>query len=87
MLSIISFYGNHGEGYAFKIRLLIQERRKESGERQFIGQIIPTASDAIYGIVMINEMGIIKLVTKRTLELFGYTADELIGEVYFFSYL
>jgi PAS domain S-box-containing protein len=35
---------------------------------------------------MINEMGIIKTVTKRALEMFGYTAEEVIGEVYTFSY-
>jgi nitrogen fixation/metabolism regulation signal transduction histidine kinase len=80
-LFIISLYGNHGEGYAFNIRLLIQERRKENGERQFIAQILPTSSDVLYGIVMINEMGIIKTVTKRALEMFGYTAEEVIGEV------
>lgn len=60
---------------------MIQERRKENGERQFIGQITPTSQDAVNGIIMINEMGIVKLVSKRALEMFGYKAEEVIGEV------
>lgn len=76
-----NFYGLHADGYAFNIRLFIQQRRKENGERQFIGQIIQTSQDAVNSIVMINEMGIIKLVTKRALEMFGYKAEEVIGEV------
>ena len=72
----------HNDGYSFKIRLLIQERRKENGERQFIGQILQTAQDAVYGIVIIGEMGIVKMITKRTVEMFGYTAEEVVGQVF-----
>ena len=82
---MVSLYGLHGEGYAFNIRLLIQERRKENGERQFIGQIVQTSQDATSGIIIISEMGIIKLVTKRALEMFGYKAEDVVGQVYYLS--
>jgi hypothetical protein len=64
------------------MKLLVQERRKENGERNFIGMIQPTNLDNKNGTVIINEMGIIKMVTKQTLDLFGgYRAGELLNKV------
>ena len=64
------------------MRLLVQERRKENGERNFIGMIQPTNVENKNGIIIINEMGLIKMVTKTTLELFGgYRAGELLNKV------
>lgn len=64
------------------MKLLVQERRKENGERNFIGMIQQTNQDTKFGVIIINEMGIIKMVTKKTLELFGgYRAGELLNKV------
>ena len=64
------------------MKLLVQERRKENGERNFIGMIQQTNQDSKFGVVIISEMGIIKMVTKKTLELFGgYRASELLNKV------
>ena len=81
--SYYSLYGHHKEGYVFNMRLLVQERRKDNGERNFIGMIQPTNQESALGVIIINEMGIIRMVTKRSLELFGdYRASELVGKVY-----
>lgn len=81
---MISLYGHHKEGYAFSIKLLVQERRKENGERNFIGVIQQTNQETKYGVIIINEMGIIKMVTKKTLELFGgYRASEILNKVFY----
>lgn len=75
-------FGQSKEGYSFPIKLLVQERRKEDGERNFIGMIQPTNLENKNGTIIINEMGIIKLVTKQTLDLFGgYHAGELLNKV------
>lgn len=64
------------------MKLLVQERRKENGERNFIGMIQQTNQDSKFGVIIISEMGIIKMVTKKTLELFGgYQASELLNKV------
>jgi hypothetical protein len=64
------------------MKLLVQERRKENGERNFIGMIQQTNQDTKYGVVIISEMGIIKMVTAKTLELFGgYRASEILHKV------
>ena len=64
------------------MKLLVQERRKENGERNFIGMIQPTNIDNTNGTVIINEMGIIKMITKQTLDLLGgYRAGELLNKV------
>ena len=64
------------------MKLLVQERRKENGERNFIGMIQQTNQDSKFGVIIISEMGIIKMVTKKTLELFGgYRASELLNKV------
>lgn len=74
-----TLFGHHKDGYSFSMRLLVQERRKENGERNFVGMIQPTNTDNKNGLVIINEMGIIKMVTKQTLELFGgYSAGQLL---------
>ena len=77
-----SLYGHHKEGYSFSMKLLVQERRKENGERTFIGMIQQSNRDTKYGVVIISEMGIIKMVTAKTLELFGgYRASEILNKV------
>jgi hypothetical protein len=69
------------------MKLLVQERRKENGERNFIGMIQQSNQDSKFGVVIINEMGIIKMVTQKTLELFGgYRASELLNKVKFFIF-
>ena len=66
------------------MKLLVQERRKENGERNFIGMIQQTNQDTKFGIIIISEMGIIKMVTEKTLELFGgYRASEILNKVIF----
>ena len=78
---ISSLYGQHKDGYAFNMKLLIQERRKENGERNFIGMMQMNNQDSKFGVVIINEMGIIRMMTKLTLDLFGgYDARTLIGK-------
>ena len=68
------------------MRLLVQERRKENGERNFIGMIQSTNLDTKNGLIIISEVGIIKMVTKVTLDLFGgYRAGEIVGKVSFFE--
>lgn len=80
-------FGQNKEGYSFPMKLLVQERRKENGERNFIGMIQPTNLDNKNGTVIINEMGIIKMVTKQTLDLFGgYRAGELLNKVIIYSW-
>jgi hypothetical protein len=64
------------------MKLLVQERRKENGERNFIGMIQQTNQDTKFGIIIISEMGIIKMVTQKALELFGgYRASEILHKV------
>ena len=78
-------YGQHKEGYSFSMKLLVQERRKENGERNFIGMIQQTNQDTKYGVIIISEVGIIKMVTAKALELFGgYRASEILNKVLFF---
>jgi hypothetical protein len=78
-------YGHHKQGYAFNIKLLVQERRKENGERNFIGMLQPTMLDNKNGTIIINEMGIIRMVTKATLDLLGgYQAGELLHKVFIY---
>lgn len=77
-------YGQHKEGYSFSMKLLVQERRKENGERNFIGMIQQTNQDTKYGVIIISELGIIKMVTAKALELFGgYRASEILNKVIF----
>ncbi len=79
-------YGHHKEGYAFAMKLLVQERRKENGERNFIGMIQPTNTDNSNGTIIINEMGTIKMITKQTLDMLGgYRAGELLNKVFLFT--
>ena len=67
------------------MKLLVQERRKENGERNFIGMIQQTNQDTKYGVIIISEVGIIKMVTAKALELFGgYRASEILNKVLFF---
>jgi hypothetical protein len=67
------------------MKLLVQERRKENGERNFIGMIQPTNNDNGNGTIIISEMGIIKMITKQTLDMLGgYRAGELLNKVYYF---
>lgn len=81
-------YGIHKTGFAFSMRLTIQERRKESGERQFIGLIAESNQNTTNAVVIISEMGYIRLVTRRTLEMFGgYEAGDLLGKVVFLIFL
>ena len=63
------------------MKLLVQERRKENGERNFIGMIQQTNRDTKFGVIIISEVGIIKMVTQKSLELFGYTAGEVLNKV------
>lgn len=64
------------------MKLLVQERRKENGERNFIGMIQQTNQDSKFGVIIISEMGIIKMVTQKSLELFGgYRASEVLNKV------
>jgi hypothetical protein len=63
------------------MKLLVQERRKENGERNFIGMIQETNRDTKFGVIIISEMGIIKMVTQKSLELFGYKAGEVLNKV------
>lgn len=64
------------------MKLLIQERRKENGERTFIGMIQKVTSTNKNGTIIINETGIIQMVTKATLDLFGgFQAGELLHKV------
>ena len=67
------------------MKLLVQERRKENGERNFIGMIQPTNNDNGNGTIIISEMGIIKMIAKQTLDMLGgYRAGELLNKVYYF---
>lgn len=78
---MLRLYGQHKEGYSFSIKLLVQERRKENGERNFIGMIQQHNQDSKFGVIIISEMGIIRMVTKKTLELFGgYRASEILNK-------
>jgi hypothetical protein len=69
------------------MKLLVQERRKENGERNFIGMIQLTNQDAKNGIIIISEYGNVRMVTKRTLSLFGdYKAAEVLNKVRLFLF-
>lgn len=71
-------YGQHRDGYSFAINLQIAERRKENGDRAFVGTLVQTDLDADHGIIIINEEGVIILVSKRVTQMFGYSAIELL---------
>lgn len=74
-----TLYGQHKSGVSFQMKLTIQERRKENGERQYIGMISPITTENLNGVIIITEMGYIRLVTQRTLDLFGgYEASDLL---------
>jgi hypothetical protein len=88
MSKIDSLYGVHKSGVAFSMRLLVHERRKENGERQFIGMVQKTNENTQTGVVIISEVGIIKMVTQQTLKMFGgYYASDLVGKVIFTLFL
>ena len=77
-LSPRKLFGQHRDGYSFAINLQVAERRKENGDRAFVGTLVQTDVDADYGVIIINEEGTIIMITKRICELFGYSAVEML---------
>jgi hypothetical protein len=70
------------------MKLMIRERRKENGERQFIGMILLTNQNTDFGTIIISEIGMVRLVSKKALSLFGFEdedAHSIVGKVYSFS--
>jgi PAS domain S-box-containing protein len=71
-------YGQHRDGYSFAINLQVAERRKENGDRAYVGTLVQTDMDSDDGVIIINEEGVIILITKRVTQLFGYSAVEML---------
>jgi PAS domain S-box-containing protein len=71
-------FGQHRDGYSFSINLQVAERRKENGDRAYVGTLIQTDIDSDEGIIIINEEGVIILINKRVTQMFGYSAVELL---------
>ena len=77
-----SVYGVHKSGVAFNMRLLVHERRKENGERQYIATIQKVNDNTSLGVVIISDVGIVKMVTQQALKMFGgYYAADVLGKV------
>lgn len=70
-------FGLHKFGFGFPIMLSLQEKRKETGERIFVGTIIalPVSNDE--GQVVISEDGTIIMISKSIENMFGYKATEI----------
>ena len=71
-------FGQHRDGYSFAINLQVAERRKENGDRAYLGTLVQVDMDVDHGVIIINEDGMIILVTKQVTKLFGYSAVELL---------
>jgi PAS domain S-box-containing protein len=71
-------FGMHRDGYSFAVNLQVQERRKENGDRAYVGSLIQTDQDASEGVIMINEEGVIQMITKNITKMFGYSAAEVL---------
>lgn len=74
-------FAQHKEGYSFYMNLSIQERRKENGEKSFVAMITRLDGDSQDGIIIINEMGHMLLVSEAVTKLFGYSATECLKNV------
>lgn len=74
-------YAQHKEGYSFLVNLSIQERRKENGEKSFVAMMNRLDRDVQEGIVIINEMGHMLLVSEAVTNLFGFSASECLKNV------
>lgn len=68
----------HKSGYGFPILLSLTEKRKENGERTFVGTIVETEKDSEEGTIVITEDGTIVMISRNVENMFGYKASEVI---------
>lgn len=66
----------HRDGYSFSANLAIQERKKENGDKSFVAMITRLDTNTDQGIIVINEMGQMLLISEYVTKLFGYSAIE-----------
>lgn len=72
--------GLHKLGYSFPIMLTVQEKRKENGDRQYVGSLIHTDVDSQEGLIIITEDGMIQAISKNVELMFGYKASDILRE-------
>lgn len=72
-----ALFGLHKSGYGFPVMLSIQEKRKETGERIFVGSLFPLPVNNSEGQIVISEDGTIIMISKSIESMFGYRASEV----------
>jgi PAS domain S-box-containing protein len=74
-----ALFGLHRLGYGFPLMLSLQEKRKENGDRIFVGTlaVVPVSNDE--GQIVISEDGTIIMISKSIENMFGYKANEVLG--------
>lgn len=80
-----NLFALHKDGHSFPMRLDVRESRNESGKKSLIGVISFEDVDEelnTSAVVLSDETGLIKMVTLKTIDLFGYKAREMVGKVY-----
>lgn len=68
----------HREGYSFACQLQVQERRKENGDRAYVGSLVQTDLESEDGTITITEDGTVIMISKNVVKMFGYTAAEVL---------
>lgn len=70
-------FGLHRLGYGFPLTLSLQERRKENGDRIFVGTLVASPVNNDEGQIVISEDGTIIMISKTIENMFGYKASEV----------
>ena len=77
-------YGLHKLGHVFPMNLTLHEARDERGRRSFLGMVSLNGIDkekSSRGLVLADEKGFICMANETVLNIFGYTAKEMVGKV------
>ena len=72
-----ALFGLHRLGYGFPLMLSLQEKRKETGERIFVGTLVAVPVSNDEGQIIISEDGTIIMISKSIEHMFGYKAAEV----------
>jgi PAS domain S-box-containing protein len=72
-----TLFGQHRSGHAFPLQLNVVEMKGKI--KQFAGLITPISDNESNGMILINSSGVMQMVNKRTCQMFGYKASELVG--------
>ena len=73
-----ALFGLHKLGYGFPLTLSLQEKRKENGDRVYVGTLVAEPVKNDEGQIVISEDGTIIMITQSIENMFGYKASEVL---------